>query len=273
MSSRSSPASRWPSARPLATTSRPRSTRAPPLHWRALPPLDHALALPAGCEPLSKHVRGPAALDRRLAQIGVVADHASGRALSARLAQGQRLVAKDGALWRWDGFTVAAGAATPAAKRLGQKKELETLRLQLAEAQAALETARARLIERQDGTRAALAAERRAREEAREAFAALNAAREAETRLAQRAQQQSARLATLAASAAQLSTRPRRGRGSGRRDRSSPRSPSRSRCRAPASRGLPRAARRDAPASARAAKCQRPPPRRGGARGASASRR
>ncbi|MGO8866256.1 MAG: chromosome segregation protein SMC [Alphaproteobacteria bacterium] len=175
-----------------------------PLHWRALPPLDHALALPAGCEPLSKHVRGPAALDRRLAQIGVVADHSTGRALSARLAQGQRLVAKDGALWRWDGFTVAAGAATPAAKRLGQKKELEALQHRLAEAQAESEAARAKLIARQDHARAALAAERRAREEAREAFAALNAAREAETRLAQRAQQQSARLATLTESAAQL---------------------------------------------------------------------
>ena len=37
------------------------------------------------------------------------------------LAQGQRLVSRDGALWRWDGFTIAAGAPTAAAVRLSQR--------------------------------------------------------------------------------------------------------------------------------------------------------
>ena len=127
-----------------------------------------------------------------------------------------------------------------------------------------LETARARLVERQDSTRAALAAERRAREEAREAFAALNAAREAETRLAQRAQQQSARLATLAESAAQLALDLAEAERQAAETEAALAALPDLGCRAPASRGLPRAPRRDAPAPARAAKCQRPPARRGG---------
>ena len=153
-----------------------------PVHWRALPPLDYSLTLPAGCEPLAKYVRGPAALDRRLAQVGVVPDQATGKALSARLAQGQRLVGKDGALWRWDGFTHAPGATTPAVKRLGQKQELEELRAARTQADAATAAARAALALCQSKTRDALAAERRAREVGREALAALNEARDAETR-------------------------------------------------------------------------------------------
>ncbi len=175
-----------------------------PRHWRALPPLAEAPSLPPGSTPLARYVRAPAALDRRLAQIGVVPDHATGAALMARLAQGQRLVAKDGALWRWDGFTAAAGAATAAAKRLGQKNQLEELRPLLAAATAALETARGRLAEAEGRSRAALAAERRAREFAREAAAALNGAREAERHLAHKAAQQSSRLAALAESASEL---------------------------------------------------------------------
>ena len=45
-------------------------------------------------------VRGPAALDRRLSQIGVVPDRAAGQRLQAGLQPGQRLVTKEGDLWR-----------------------------------------------------------------------------------------------------------------------------------------------------------------------------
>ena len=54
--------------------------------------------------------RSAAALAPRLAQIGVVTNEAAGRAAAGKLLQGQRLVTREGALWRWDGFTVAAGA-------------------------------------------------------------------------------------------------------------------------------------------------------------------
>jgi chromosome segregation protein len=175
-----------------------------PVHWRALPPLEAPLALPAGCEPLSRYVRAPAALTRRLGQIGVVPDAETGRALSALLGQGQRLVTRDGALWRWDGFTVAAGAPTAAAKRLSQRNRLEEVRGQLTESDRTLEALRSRMIEALDRAREAAAAERRAREEAREAFAALNAAREAESQLAHKVAAQSSRLSALAETAAQL---------------------------------------------------------------------
>lgn len=176
-----------------------------PLHWRALPPLASPAALPEGCQPLSAHVTGPPALTRRLSQTGVVPNEATGRALSARLAQGQRLVTREGALWRWDGFTVAAGAPTATAKRLSQRNRLDQVRAALVGADAALVAARALLTQAQDRDRAALGAERRARDEVLEAEAAHHAARDAERALAQRVAAESSRLAALDESAGQLS--------------------------------------------------------------------
>ena len=77
-------------------------------HWRKTAAPDADPALPDGAVPLSRFVTGPKALARRLAQIGVV-DAARGRDLQAKLAPGQRLVSGDGDLWRWDGYSVAAG--------------------------------------------------------------------------------------------------------------------------------------------------------------------
>ncbi|MGE0120782.1 MAG: chromosome segregation protein SMC [Dongiaceae bacterium] len=114
-----------------------------PLHWEMLPPADGAPALPVGAEPLASFVRGPEVLSRRLAQIGVVASEAEGRALAARLAQGQRLVSRDGAMWRWDGFSVAAGTATTAETRLRQRARLDDLRQELTGLRAALGDAEA----------------------------------------------------------------------------------------------------------------------------------
>lgn len=104
---------------------------AAPIHWQTLPPLDSVSALPAGAEPLGKFVNGPPALVRRLAHIGLVADNATGARLAAQLLPGQRLVSRDGALWRWDGFTTAADASTAAAKRLEQRNRLTELQSQL----------------------------------------------------------------------------------------------------------------------------------------------
>ncbi len=101
---------------------------AAPVHWAVLPPLDVLQALPADVEPLSRFAKAPQVLHRRLSQIGVVADLAQGDSLHAALRPGQRLVSKDGALWRWDGYRMAAGAPTPAATRLGQRNRLVALR-------------------------------------------------------------------------------------------------------------------------------------------------
>ena len=168
-----------------------------PIRWQTLPPLPRSAPLPDGAEPLSRFVTAPAPLARRLGQIGVVADEAAGAALRHDLAQGQRLVSRDGALWRWDGFTVAAGAATPAAKRLGQRNRLRRVRTE--EAAAAEALARAR-----DGFEAARAAaaqaateSKRLQDAVRAAQAAYDAARDTHGGLDRQAASQGSRAAAL----------------------------------------------------------------------------
>ena len=122
--------------------------RAPELHkaggsgWLALPGYNQDQALPQGCAPLSAQVKVPAALRRRLAQIGLV-DRASGATLQAALQPGQRLVSREGDLWRWDGFCMsAADAPSAAALRLRQLNRLVQLKRDLEDVAARAEGAR-----------------------------------------------------------------------------------------------------------------------------------
>jgi chromosome segregation protein len=78
---------------------------------------------PDGATPLAPLVRAPAALAARLAFTALVA-RADGDRLQAQLQPGCRLVSREGALWRWDGFTARADAPKPAAVRLEQKTRL-----------------------------------------------------------------------------------------------------------------------------------------------------
>ncbi|WP_299134565.1 AAA family ATPase, partial [uncultured Amaricoccus sp.] len=111
--------------------------------WRALPPYDATAALPEGAEPLAARVTAPAALARRLAAVGVVS-RTDGALLWRDLAPGQRLVSREGDLWRWDGLVVAAGAApSAAAERLRQRNRLTEVEAARAEAEATLSAARA----------------------------------------------------------------------------------------------------------------------------------
>jgi chromosome segregation protein len=96
-----------------------------------------------GVDPLSDHVRAPAALALRLSTIGVVAA-ADGERLQAQLPVGARLVSTEGDLWRWDGLIVRAKAPKPAAVRLAQRtrldeleNEIDALKPKLAQAQNA----------------------------------------------------------------------------------------------------------------------------------------
>ena len=77
----------------------------------AIDPADPTL--PAGVEALADQVEAPPELARRLSQIGVIARE-DARALHAELKAGQRFVSREGDLWRWDGFSVAANAPTGA---------------------------------------------------------------------------------------------------------------------------------------------------------------
>ena len=99
---------------------------AAPVHWRTLAQAADAAPLPPGTAPLADAVRAPQALAARLAQIGVVAE-ADGPRLQAMLRTGQRLVSREGSLWRWDGFAVAAEAPTAAARRLQARNRLAEL--------------------------------------------------------------------------------------------------------------------------------------------------
>ena len=97
-----------------------------PVHWLAFPQASDAAPLPPGAAPLSDAVQAPQALAARLTQIGVV-DEADGGRLQSSLRTGQRLVSREGSLWRWDGFTVAAEAPTAAARRLEARNRLSEL--------------------------------------------------------------------------------------------------------------------------------------------------
>ena len=165
-----------------------------PAHW-ALTPDAGDPPLPPGVRPLGAMVQAPPALRRRLAQIGVVL-RAEGESLRKLLKPGQRLVSKDGDLWRWDGFTQAAEAPTPAARRLAEKNRLADLRAEADRARAEAEALAEEYESAREGARHAGMAESAARDAQRRARVALEEARErhnaAERRLAQIGQRLSA---------------------------------------------------------------------------------
>ena len=101
-----------------------------PMRWAGadIDPTDPTL--PEGAEPLGSHVKAPPELARRLAQIGVI-ERADAPQLAKLLKPGQRLVSRDGDLWRWDGFSVAANAPTGAARRLAGKNRLADIEAEL----------------------------------------------------------------------------------------------------------------------------------------------
>jgi chromosome segregation protein len=112
-----------------------------PMRWggAAIAPSDPAL--PEGVEALSDHVTAPVELHRRLRQIGLV-DRAEAARFAAQLKPGQRLVSREGDLWRWDGFAVAANAPTGAARRLAERNRLAEIEQELDAARADVEAKR-----------------------------------------------------------------------------------------------------------------------------------
>ncbi|MCX7329053.1 MAG: chromosome segregation protein SMC [Hyphomicrobiales bacterium] len=161
-----------------------------PAHWRDTGQPAEDPALPGDAEPLASLVRAPAAMLRRLRQIGVVA-RSDGARLANQLKVGQRLVSKEGDLWRWDGFTAAAEAPTPAARRLAEKNRLGDLEREAQLAREAAEVAREALDAAQNAVRQAAQTESQSVEAARDQRRRLDAAREqlatAERRIAETA--------------------------------------------------------------------------------------
>jgi chromosome segregation protein len=165
---------------------------ASPAHWAHSDGPDDP-ALPPGVEPLSKLVSAPAPLTRRLAQIGIVA-RAEGSSLRALLKPGQRLVSKEGDLWRWDGFTQAAEAPTPAARRLAEKNRLGELAIEAQAARAKADALKKDAVRAETGLAAAADAENAARQAHKEALRFVEAAREAKLAAEQRNAESAARL-------------------------------------------------------------------------------
>jgi chromosome segregation protein len=167
-----------------------------PLRWAgtAADPADPSL--PQGATALSHYVQAPAELARRLAQIGVV-ERAEGSRLAALLKPGQRLVSREGDLWRWDGFVAAAHAPTGAARRLAERGRLAAIEGELAAARADVETKRRMVEEAQAAVAAAAAAETQARARWREAQRLTDVAREEHAAAEREISRNAARLSAL----------------------------------------------------------------------------
>ncbi len=172
-----------------------------PHRWSRLDPYAEPQPLPVGVRPLSELVKAPPELARRLSQTGLTEN---GAHLAASLKPGQRLVSAEGALWRWDGFVIAAGAPSAAATRLQTRNRLAEVDGLMQSAQAALASAQSEDKSAQDAAQAAQDAARLARERVRHAEAEQQNATRAQAQLMERAQARASKLAGLKAQASQI---------------------------------------------------------------------
>jgi chromosome segregation protein len=158
-----------------------------PRFWVELAEIADGASLPEGARPLAEVATVPRALLRRLALAGWVENHEVGRRLQQSLAPGQRLVDREGRLWRWDGFTSIASGPSPAAEHLRHRNRLVALdgEIRLGEA-AALTSERNVMMARAQRERAT-EAHRSARAQLRDAEATLARVRAAEAELTRQA--------------------------------------------------------------------------------------
>lgn len=170
---------------------------AAPARWAGVAVSPDDPALPEGAAPLARFVTGAPALLRRLAQVGIVARE-DGPRLAAALRAGQRLVSREGDLWRWDGVVAAANAPTAAARRLAERNRLTDLRDERDAARARLDDVRQEAAAREAAQRSAAAQEVQVRDARRAAQRALEVARDAEAAAERKAGQHAARLSALA---------------------------------------------------------------------------
>ncbi|MDQ0391653.1 chromosome segregation SMC family protein [Labrys monachus] len=176
---------------------------AAPAHWSGVAAGGEDPALPQGAEPLAGFVRAPPALQRRLAQIGLV-DAADGPSLMPVLAPGQRLVTRAGDLWRWDGFVAAAGAPSGAARRLAERNRLAELEQEAHAARLAVAPKRLAAEAAEAALRAAGERDRAARDASRALGGEVNQLRDRAARAERQASQIASRQAALDEAAARL---------------------------------------------------------------------
>jgi len=167
--------------------------------WGDLPQIENAAGLPEGARPLADVITAPQALARSLAYAGWVESEEAGRRLQRNLVPGQRLVDRQGRMWRWDGFTRIAPGPSPAAELLRHKNRLAVLADEIAKDEEASQTAEQSAAEARAARQRAAEADRLRRSELRTAEAAAAAARSAEAEIARRALLMETRVAGAAA--------------------------------------------------------------------------
>ena len=128
-------------------------------YWGGAEPNTSDPALPVGAICLADKVQAPAALQRRLQQVGVI-DQDDGTLI---LQVGQRMVTRDGRLRRWDGY-IATGVGADAAARLMRINRLAALEQQMPDARAQLAAAEQAEQDAQQQVNRAREDERAARE-------------------------------------------------------------------------------------------------------------
>lgn len=151
---------------------------AAPAHWAGNGDGAGDPPLPDGVAPLAERVTAPAELTRRLKQVGLV-EAAEALSLMAALKPGQRLVTRDGAVYRWDGHVTGSEAPSAAALRLAQKNRLSELEAEVDEAQIVLSEAESLFAQAGEAIRQEEAALAEARERSRLIARSLAEAREA----------------------------------------------------------------------------------------------
>jgi len=167
--------------------------------WGNLPPIENAASLPEDARPLADVMTAPQALARSLAYAGWVESEEVGRKLQRNLVPGQRLVDRQGRMWRWDGFTRIAPGPSPAAELLRHKNRLAVLADEITRDEEAGRTAEQSVAEARAVRQRAAEADRLKRSELRTAEAAAAAARSAEAEIARRALLMETRVANAAA--------------------------------------------------------------------------
>jgi chromosome segregation protein len=167
--------------------------------WDNLPQIENAAALPEGARPLADVITAPQALARSLAYAGWVESEEAGRRLQRNLVPGQRLVDRQGRMWRWDGFTRIAPGPSTAAELLRHKNRLAVLADEIARDEEAGQTAEQSAAEARAARQRAAEADRLRRSELHTAEAAAAAARSAEAEIARRALLMETRVAGAAA--------------------------------------------------------------------------
>ncbi|WP_417452826.1 chromosome segregation protein SMC [Kiloniella sp.] len=155
-------------------------------HWHNIPMRTDLPALPEGIDPLLNFVQSPDRLHARLSQIGIVETRTISEELYTQLAPGQRLVSKEGTLWRWDGLTVRDDAPSTAAVKLEYKNRLKGLEKEKAKIESHSIKAKEYFIAAKKALDKSLEDEKLARQTLNNAHNDVSAAKNHHTALAQK---------------------------------------------------------------------------------------